>query len=175
MNGISFVTYNTRPNAMTMGKLGSVEDGGVMEMDCADWHLETIQEKNLPVDEINVYNHMAIYLRWCMEHDLMGEEFLAEYGEVVEKVKADPVGVDLREFIRDELDGQLVGPMFNKIGRAFASYYYGEPDSPYFPSDIDDYAIGVIGQERNYSDEIQDEAYLFIPFDEGLLPRTWKR
>ena len=39
-------------------------------------------------------------------------------------------------------------------------------DSPYFPSDIDDYAIGVIGQERNYSDEIQDEAYLFIPFDE---------
>ena len=166
MDGISFVTYNTRPNAMTMGKLGSVEDGGVMEMDCADWHLETIQEKNLPVDEINVYNHMAIYLRWCMEHDLMGEEFLAEYGEVVEKVKADPASVDLREFIRDELDGQLVGPMFNKIGRGFASYYYGEPDSPYFPSDIDDYAIGVIGQERNYSDEIQDEAYLFIPFDE---------
>ena len=166
MDGISFVTYNTRPNTMTMGKLGSVEDGGVMEMDCADWHLETIQEKNLPVDEINAYNHMAIFLRWCMEHDLMGEEFLAEYGEVVEKVKADPDGVDLREFIRDELDGQLVGPMFNKIGRAFASYYYGEPDSPYFPSDIDDYAIGVIGQERNYSDEIQDEAYLFIPFDE---------
>ena len=166
MDGISFVTYNTRPNAMTMGKLGSVEDGGVMEMDCADWHLETIQEKNLPVDEINVYNHMAIYLRWCMEHDLMGEEFLAEYGEVVEKVKADPASVDLREFIRDELDGQLVGPMFNKIGRGFASYYYGEPDSPYFPSDIDDYAIGIIGQERNYSDEIQDEAYLFIPFDE---------
>ena len=167
MDGISFVTYNTRPNAMTMGKLGSVEDGGVMEMDCADWHLETIQEKNLPVDEINAYNHMAIFLRWCMEHDLMGEEFLAEYGDVVEKVKADPAGVDLRAFIRDELDGQLVGPMFNKIGRAFASYYYGEPDSPFFPSDVDDYAIGVIGQERNYSDEIQDEAYLFIPFDEG--------
>ena len=166
MDGISFVTYNTRPNAITMGKLGSMEDGGVMEMDCADWHLETIQEKNLPVDELSAYNHMAIYLRWCMEHDLMGEEFLAEYKEVVEKVKADPASVDLRAFIRDELDGQLVGPMFNKIGWAFASYYYGEPDSPHFPSDIDDYAISVIGQKRNYSDEIQDEAYLFIPFDE---------
>ena len=166
MDGISFVTYNTRPNAITMGKLGSVEDGGVMEMDCADWHLETIQEKNLPVDELSAYNHMAIYLRWCMEHDLMGEEFLAEYKEVVEKVNADPASVDLRAFIRDELDGQLVGPMFNKIGWAFASYYYGELDSPHFPSDIDDYAISVIGQERNYSDEIQDEAYLFITFDE---------
>lgn len=124
-------------------------------------------QKNLPVDEINAYNHMAIYLRWYMEHDLMGEEFLAEYEEVVEKVKTEPASVDLREFIRDELDGQLVGPLFNKIGRAFASCYYGEPDSPYFSSNIDNYAIGIIGQERNYSDEIQDEAYLFIPFDEN--------
>ena len=144
----------------------SSDDDCVVEMDDANWHLETIEEKAFPVDEINAYSHMAIYLRWCMEHELMGEEFLAEYGEVAEKVKADPASVGLREFIRDELDGQLVGPMFNKIGRAFASYYYGEPDSPYFPSDIDNYAISVIGQERNYSDEIQDEAYLFIPFDE---------
>ena len=72
------------------------------------------------------YNHMAIYLRWCMEHDLMGEEFLAEYGEVVEKVKADSASVDLREFIRDELDGCLFSVLFNHQGRAFAGYYYGE-------------------------------------------------
>ena len=161
MDGISFVTYGTRPNS-----IGTDAVDGVAEMDCAYYHLETVLEKDLPVDEINAYNHMAIYLRWCMEHDLMGEEFLAEYGEVAERVKTDPSGVDLREFIRDELDGQLVGPMFNKIGRAFASYYYGWSDAPYFPSDIDNYAIGVIGAERNYSDEIQDEAYLFIPFDE---------
>ena len=171
MNGISFVTYNTRPNAMTMGKLGSVEDGGVMEMDAADWHLETIQAKNLPVDELSAYNHMAIYLRWCMEHDLMGEEFLAEYGEVVEKDKADPASVDLRAFIRDELDGQLVGPMFNKIGRAFSSYYYGAysngQESPFFPSDIDDYALEYFGLEKYHSEDFQDEAYLFIPFDEN--------
>lgn len=144
----------------------SSDDDYVVEMDDANGHLETIEEKALPVDEINAYNHMAIYLRWCMEHDLMDKKFLVEYGEVVEKVKVDPDSVGLREFIRDELDGQLVGPLFNKIGRAFASYYYGEPDSPYFPSDIDNYAISVIGQERNYSEEIQDEAYLFIPFDE---------
>ena len=142
------------------------EDDCVVEMDDVNWHLETIEEKALPVDEINAYNHMAIYLRWCMEHDLMGEGFLTEYGEVVKQVKEKPASVNLREFIRDELEGQLVGPLFNRTGRAFASYYYGEPDSPYFPSDIDNYAISVIGQERNDSDEIQDEAYLFLPFDE---------
>ena len=167
MEGISFVVNPSRQNAITRGTLGSVEDGdGIDEMDDAVWHLETIQEKNLPVDEINAYNHMAIYLRWCMEHDLMDDAFMEEYGDVVQKVKVDPKSVDLRVFIRDELEGQLFGALFNPKGLAFASYYYGENDSPYFPSDIDNYAIDIIGQERNYSDEIQDEAYLFIPFDE---------
>ena len=168
MEGISFVVEPDRQDAITRGTLSNDDFDG--EMDDASYHIESIEEKGLPIDPINAYNHMAIYLRWCMEHDLMGDEFLEEYGDVVQKVKADPAGVDLRAFIRGELDGQLVGPMFNKIGRAFAAYYYGAysngQESPFFPSDIDNYAIGVIGQERNYSDEIQDEAYLFIPFDE---------
>ena len=167
MNGISFVVEPDRQDAITRGTLGgNSEDDYVVEMDDADWHLETIQEKNLPVDELCAYNHMAIYLRWCMEHDMMSEEFLAEYGEAVEKVKADPASVDLRKFIRDELDGQLVSPMFNKIGRAFASYYYGEADSPYYPSDIDDYALQYFDPARYHSNEFREEAYLFIPFDE---------
>ena len=167
MAGISFVVNPIRQDAITRGTLCSGDDEGhyVVEMDDVAYHLESIDEKNLQVDEITAYNHMAIYLRWCMEHDLMGEDFIDEYGEVVKQVKTDPSSMDLREFIRDELDGQIVGPMFSQQGRAFASYYYGEPDSPYFPSDIDNYAISIIGQERNYSDEIQDEAYLFIPYD----------
>ena len=48
------------------------------EMDDASYHIESIEEKGLPIDPINAYNHMAIYLRWCMEHDLMGEEFLKD-------------------------------------------------------------------------------------------------
>ena len=167
MDGISFVTYNTRPNAMTMGKLGSVEDGGVMEMDAADWHLETIQAKNLPVDEINAYNHMAIYLRWCIEHDLMGAEFMERYWEQVQPFMADLSRADLRGFIRDQLKGQLFGALFNKKGAAFAGYYYGEADSPCFPSDIDNYALEYFGSEQYYSDKFQNEAYLFIPFDEN--------
>ena len=167
MDGISFVVNPNRQDAITRGTMGSVENGdGIDEMDDAVWHLETIQEKNLPVDEINAYNHMAIYLRWCMEHDLMSVEFMERYWEQVQSFMADLSHADLRGFIRDQLKGKLFGALFNKVGLAFASYYYGESDSPYFPSDIDNYAIGIIGQERNYSDEIQDEAYLFIPFDE---------
>ena len=164
MNGISFVVEPDRQDAITRGTLSNDDFDG--EMDDASYHLESIEEKELPIDPINAYNHMAIYLRWCMEHDLMGEEFLAEYGEVVEKVKADSASVDLREFIRDELDGCLFSVLFNQQGRAFAGYYYGEGDSPYYPADVDDNALRFFGPERYHSDEFQDEAYLFIPFDE---------
>ena len=118
------------------------------------------------MDSKEYYNLFAIYLRWCIEHDLMGEDFLKEYGEVFKQVKADPASVDLRAFIRDELNGQIMVPMFSKIGRAFTSYYYGEPDSPNFPRDIENYALEYLGPEKYYSDEFQFKAPLFIPFDE---------
>ena len=94
-------------------------------MDDAAWHLESIQEKGLPVNEINAYNHMAIYLRWCMEHDLMSAEFMERYWEQVQPFIADLSRADLRGFIRDQLKGQLFGALFNKEGAAFAGYYYG--------------------------------------------------
>ena len=164
MRGISFVVNPARQDAITRGTLSDEDFDG--EMDDAYYHIESIEEKELPVDHINAYNHMAIYLRWCMEHNLMGEEFLAKYGDVVEKVKADSASVDLREFVRDELDGCLFSVMFNQQGRAFAGYYYGEGDSPYYPADVDDNAFSFFGAERYHSEEFQDEAYLFIPFDE---------
>ena len=164
MNGISFVVEPDRQDAITHGTLSNDDFDG--EMDDASYHIESIEEKELPIDPINAYNHMAIYLRWCMEHDLMGEDFLKEYSEVTKQVKADPANVDLREFIRDELDGCLFSVLFNQQGRAFAGYYYGEGDSPYYPADVDDNALRFFGPERYHSDEFQDEAYLFIPFDE---------
>ena len=75
----------------------------------------------------------------------MGEDFLKKYSEVAKQVKADPASVDLREFIRDELDGCLFFVLFNQQGRAFAGYYYGEGDSPHYPADVDDNALRFFG------------------------------
>ena len=157
-------TDGSPQDAITRGTLSNDDFDG--EMDDVSYHIESIEEKGLPIDPINAYNLFAIYLRWCIEHDLMGEDFLNEYGEVAKQVKADPASVDLRVFIRDKLNGQIMVPMFNKIGRAFTSYYYGEPDSPNFPRDIENYALEYLGPEKYYSDEFQFKAPLFIPFDE---------
>ena len=164
MAGISFAVDPTRQDAITRGTHSDDDFDG--EMDDASYHIESIEEKELPIDPINAYNHMAIYLRWCMEHDLMSVEFMERYWEQVQPFIADLSRADLRSFLRDYLSGQLFGALFNKEGAAFASYYYGESDSPYFPGDIDNYALEYFGPERYHSDEFQDEAYLFIPFDE---------
>ena len=128
MTGISFVVNPTRQDAITRGTL-SGEVILTVEMDDASWHMECIEEKELPVDPITAYNHMAIYLRWCMEHDLMGEEFLEEYGEAGaagqrRSSQRRPAGL-----YPDELEGSCSPLLFGQKGRAFAHYYYGENDS----------------------------------------------
>ena len=162
----------TRQNAITRGTLSNDDFDG--EMDDASYHLESIEEKELPIDPINAYNHMAIYLRWCMEHDLMGEDFLKEYSEVAKQVKADPVSVDLREFIRDELDGCLFSVLFNQQRPCLCRLLLRRGRQPYYPADIDDNALRFFGPERYHSDEFQDEAYLFIPLTRTTI-RLWHR
>ena len=82
----------------------------VVEMDDGAFHLETIQEKSLPVDEINAYNHMAIYLRWCMEHEylcpaLRGhiQYFAASYSKSADHEGRAAIRVDGAEVLRSNL------------------------------------------------------------------------
>ena len=168
------------PDKMTLKISYDSEDGsedvsGVSDdtnevMDDAEDHLEKFEEKDLPVDTITAYNHLAIYLRWCMENDLMSDDFLEQFGDVVSNVKNGSTDEDLRLFIRDNLNGRLTRSLFNKTGRAFADYYYGAyygpNESPFYPSDIDNYALDYFGPERYHSDEFKEEAYLFVPFDD---------
>lgn len=137
-------------------------------LDEAAPHLESIREKCLPVDELNAFSHLAIYLRWCIEHDLMSESFCRRWPDIVEAVRTNPAEACLREWLRDKLKGELHASIFTERGADFACYYYGalHEYTPHYTMDVDIHAVSRIGVERNFSDEIQDEAYLFLPFDE---------
>ena len=137
-------------------------------LDEAAPHLESIREKCLPVDELNAFSHLAIYLRWCIEHDLMSESFCRRWPDIVEAVRTNPAEACLGEWLRDKLKGELHASIFNERGADFACYYYGalHEYTPHYTMDVDIHAVSRIGVERNFSDEIQDEAYLFLPFDE---------
>jgi hypothetical protein len=136
------------------------EDFADLVMDNAQWHLDTLREKNLPVDEITAYNHLAIYLRYCIEHELMADWFVRQYAATTRAVQEHPADTDLRPFLRDELHGILMRGFFGEEGTAFAEYYY-DGDAPSFPSDIDNHALAYFGAEQYFSEEFDDEAYLF--------------
>ncbi len=168
MEEISFVVDPHRPDALE-GDVDRESDGGWV-LDNAQWHLESIREKHLPLEELAAYNHMAIYLRWCLEENLMSLEFLERCWGTVEECKADPASTDLRPFIRDELGGQLFSALLDEEGEAFARQYYNparlDEEAPSYLGDIDRCALDYFGSSRYHAAEFQDEAYLFVPFDE---------
>lgn len=137
-------------------------------IDCVKDHSDKIGEKSLPLDPICGANHIAIFLRWCVEHKLLAPEFYENCGDVVDGVLSGKQ-TDLREFIADYFDGELMPYQLSFLGAGFAHYYYNwdRSDAEYFyPSDVDRYAEQYFGTEKYNSEEFKDEAYLFVPFDE---------
>lgn len=136
-------------------------------MDSAEWHLGDYYSKGIEVDEINVYNHLAIFLRWAMEKNFLSEDFLKAYGEELEKIKSKDF-IDLREFIKFRLKGDLRKSFFNDVGKEFIRHYYDYDNISrnFYPGDIDKYAKRIFGEEKYYSPELKREAYLYLNFDE---------
>ena len=138
-------------------------------IDDAKKHEEKIEELHLSADELAPYNHMAIYLRWCIEHNLMSQPFLFRHGDLVDRGKAED-SIDLREFIRDneDLHGGLSTILLNRVGTMFTKWYNWENRStPYaYIKDIQAYAMDYFkGRIWNSEDET-DAAYLLLPWTE---------
>ena len=136
-------------------------------MDSADWHLGDYYSKGIEVEEINVYNHLAVFLRWAMENSFLSDNFLKAYGKELEKYTSQDF-IDLREFVKFRLKGDLRKSFFNDIGKEFIRHYYDYDNinRNFYPGDIDKYAKRIFGEERYYSPELKREAYLYLTFDE---------
>lgn len=178
LKGVNHVVDVNRPNACEGYSIEDSEnpDNGIVfddddkenAIDSAKTHSQKVRDKNLPLDTICGANHIAIFLRWCILHDYIAPEFCEHFPEVVKDVKSGGF-CDLRRFLLEEFRGFLMPFMLGYIGANFCRYYYDwEADNPkyFYPSDVDDYAEKYFGTEKYNSEEFQDEAYLFVPFDE---------
>lgn len=166
MNGVSHVVDINREPVCE-----GYEQWGVI--DAAEDHSDKIREKNLPLDEINGCNHIAVFLRRSIERGLTNQSLYEKFPDVIDAVKnGEPV--DLRKFINDCLDGKLLTAHFNYLGNMFVLRYYDYdnnfPDI-FYPSDVDDCAERYFGTEKYNSEEFKDEAYLFMPFDDDYYQR----
>lgn len=145
-------------------------------LDEARLHLAAIRWKQLPVEELAAYSHIAVYLGWCIDHGLASEELLREYDAARAAAEAEGTPLDLRAFLRDRLDGRLSYRCLTQEGRDFSDWYNaGARDTPYaYFDDVEDYAREYFGPERFHSPEMAGEAYLFLPCDETLRQRLWE-
>ena len=150
-----------RLNAITDAETLNYDD---REMDSADEHIELIHEHNLPVEEIAAYNHMAAYLRWCMEQNLMGDVFMQQHGDEVHAVQNGNV-TDLRAFVRDALGGRLMITDYNCGGVCFANWYNtGNRSMPYaYIKDLKAYAQEYFKENETAAPEV---LYLLLPWDD---------
>lgn len=136
-------------------------------MDSSEWHLGDYYSKGIEVEEINIYNHLAVFLRWAMENSFLSDNFLKAFGKELEKYTSQDF-VDLREFVKFRLKGDLRKSFFNDIGKEFIRHYYDYDNMSvnFYPGDIDKYAKRIFGEEKYYSPELKREAYLYLTFDE---------
>lgn len=127
-------------------------------------HSNKVKEMNLDIEELSGYNHLAVFLRWSFEHNLLSEELLNVVPELTNIIK----DVDLREFIRDNqyFRGEIKTGFFNDIGKKFAKTYYAFRAKNGYPRCVDLYAEEYFGKEKYNSEEFKNEAYLFVPYNE---------
>ena len=137
------------------------------EMDNAADQIQKIRALHLPVDELSACNLMAFYLSWAMKRGQMSNPFLSQYREVVEAVQAGK-GPDLREFIRDRLDGKLSTQCFDRRGSGFAQWYAQDNRSNPYVYRRDCRNIALAGLEGRAWSSIaeQEAAYLLLPYTE---------
>lgn len=173
------VCLDTSPKKEELKVAGQYYIGDVI--DYAGWHKENIEENDLPVDEIQTYNHIAIYLRFAIENDLMSDDFLADNMELVDSVLYNTEDFDLREYIEDFYSGCLLFEMFSDRGFSFASYYYNklatniEDELHSYTADIDNFAQEYFKDDWEYLPEQKRYAYLFIPYNESYYQAMSKK
>ena len=145
-------------------------------IDAMSNHARKILKKDLPISTMNAGNHIAMFLRWCIEHDLYSRDFFEPYPDLIEKVKSGNPP-DLRKFLKTMMDGELAVYNFNFLGYGFVWNYYDFTRhnlEAFYPADVDECAEEYFGTEKYNSAEFKNEAYLFTPYDEDYYQRLSK-
>lgn len=133
-------------------------------------HILSIRDKKLPLDEIQAYNHIANILRFFIEKDLVNDEFKEIHKEACTSI-LNCDNFDLRYYIKFRLESRFDYRFLNDAGYNFINY---ADDIPSLFSDVDNYALSYFGYDKYTSKEFNDEAYLFVPYDESYYQNMKK-
>lgn len=135
-------------------------------LDAGYSHSQKITKKKLNLDLAAGYNHLAVFLRWMHEHNLLSDYLISEYPALPSIIEDKEI--DLRWVLRliPVFSSRLTVAHFNDIGQDFARKFYVFNSKDGYPACVDKYAEEYFGTKKYNSAEFQDEAYMFVPYDE---------
>lgn len=133
-------------------------------------HMDTILSKGIDRNELNGLNHIAAYIRWAMEENLLSDDFYKMNKNILDNLRENGSKTPFREYIYENFDGQLRDTFFNEKGILFTHYcYYNNDFVTCYTRSVDEYAMEVFGMKRYESDEFKNEAYVFLDYDEDYF------
>lgn len=144
-------------------------------IDRVEEHSRKVTEKQLDTYELNGANHIAAFIRWCIEHEMINDEFTDFFADELANISSGKL--DIRKFVMNYLGGEFTKEILTDEGQAFADFYYdfyADEDAPCYPEDVDCMAKDYFGEEKYNCEEFQNEAYLFVPYGEEYYVRITK-
>ena len=135
-----------------------------MIIDTGDRHESKIKSKNLDCPPLSGYNHLAVYIRWAYNKGLLSEELLKKEPRIEAAMRGEG---DLREVIATSryMNGKIRSEYFNEEGELFTKQFYQLSGDKEYASCVDKNAENYFGS-RYRAPEFNNEAYLFVPYDE---------
>ena len=110
--------------------------------------------------------HIAFFLRWCIENDLVGGDMMKYAGEQVQQIKNGTL--DCRDFFINNVDGVLLSSDLTEEGAKFAHIYYVTRQSKFVKAyggylpDYDNKIVRKANSMRLFFKNLYNEA--LVPF-----------
>lgn len=143
-------------------------------------HLNKIRQLGLDIEELAAFNHLAVFLRWMSEHDMLSERLMNDVPNIKEVIADKKTDLRLLLLQEPSFGCELKANHFNELGKEFAKDFYKFGSGGY-PLCVDQFAMKVLGKKKYNSKEFKNEAYLFNPYNEeyyqGLskyIDKAWK-
>ena len=135
-----------------------------MIIDVGERHESKIAAKALDCPPLSGFNHIAVYVRWAYNKNLLSANLLKQEPRLEAAMRGE---LDLREIIATSkyMMGKICSNHFTSVGEAFTEQFYQFTGSDKYPAYVDKNAENYFGS-RYHSPEFKNEAYLFVPYDE---------
>lgn len=136
-------------------------------------HESKIESKGLSCPPLSGFNHLAVFLRWACGKGIVKEEVFRI--EPLLKPALDGNG-DVRKVLTQStyFKGKIRSDYFTDESKEFVEWFYSFGHKGGYPSCVDQNAENYFGTEKFNSEEFQDEAYLFVPYDDDYYKNLSK-